>query len=267
MYLTICQGTCQSKHLYLVGRINCKEFRTGVSLVWEHNLVSIKWIYHGYHDFRALKIGNLKNAAFNSEIWEFWIISSTRTRVEKRIEIYFFRMKSSKWDHVLYQCFYLHNDIRIFWLQIPWLGCLRLLGPSCTPVLHTIIDIIMSTTIPRLVPPSSLLKTTSAKPIHSASSQTPPLKEDSYFGASIYTSPEHSDNYNSDEDDGRSDSTLEDECSEKLFGHPLERMPRIKSADHGFQYEQDLNSLLLTSRSFKSESVISTTSDASYGAM
>ncbi|KAF8807370.1 hypothetical protein BYT27DRAFT_7255987 [Phlegmacium glaucopus] len=112
------------------------------------------------------------------------------------------------------------------------------------------------------------LKTTSAKPILSASS---PLREGSFFGASIYTSPEHSDNDNSDTDGGYSDSTLEDEYPEKFFGHPLERMPRIKGADHGFHYEQDLNYLLLTSRSSrsssKSESVISSTSGTSYDAI
>jgi hypothetical protein len=103
-----------------------------------------------------------------------------------------------------------------------------------------------------------------AKPIHS------PLGKDSYFGAGLYASPLHSDSDDSDSDDGRSDSTLEDEPS-KVFGHPLERMPRIASADHGFYYEQDLNTLLFASRSSRSssrsDSVISSTSGASYDTM
>ena len=116
----------------------------------------------------------------------------------------------------------------------------------------------------------SLRASSSAKTIHSQTSPSP-LGKESYFGASvIYASPAHSDNDDSDSDDGRSDSTLEDE-SLMLFGHPLERMPRTTSADHGFHYEQDLNSLLFASRSSrsssKSDSVISTTSGASYDAM
>lgn len=118
-------------------------------------------------------------------------------------------------------------------------------------------------------PSSSLRASSPTKTIHSHTSPVP-LEKDSYFGASICASPAHSDNEDSDSDDGRSDSTLEDE-SLMLFGHPLERMPRTTSADHGFYYEQDLNSLLFASRSSrsssKSNSVISTTSGASYDAM
>ena len=127
-------------------------------------------------------------------------------------------------------------------------------------------------TIPssQLLPLSSSLRaSSSAKTIHSQTSPAP-LGKDSYFGASVFASPAHSDNDDSDSDDGRSDSTLEDE-SLMLFGHPLERMPRTTSADHGSHYEQDLKSLLFASRSSrsssKSESVISTTSGASYDAM
>ena len=127
-------------------------------------------------------------------------------------------------------------------------------------------------TIPssQLLPLSSSLRaSSSAKTIHSQTSPAP-LGKDSYFGASVFASPAHSDNDDSDSDDGRSDSTLEDE-SLMLFGHPLERMPRTTSADHGSHYEQNLKSLLFASRSSrsssKSESVISTTSGASYDAM
>ena len=117
--------------------------------------------------------------------------------------------------------------------------------------------------------PSSPLKTSySAKTI----SQTPmsPLREDCYFGVGVYASPEHSDDDDSDSD-GRSDSTLED-ASPMLFGYPLERMPRLSGVHwHSFQYKQDLNSLLLASRSSRSssisDSVISTTSGASYDTM
>ena len=126
------------------------------------------------------------------------------------------------------------------------------------------------TTIPNISSPflpSSLPKTpSSAKIVHFTRTSPEP---DSYFGVDIYTSPEHSDDDHSDSssDDGHSDSTLE-ECSAELFGHPLERMPRIMSADHGFHHEQDLNSLILACRSSRcaslSESIVSTTSGTSY---
>ena len=128
------------------------------------------------------------------------------------------------------------------------------------------------TTIPssQLLPLSSTLRaSSSAKAIHSQTSPAP-LGRNSYFGASVYASPVHSDHDDSDSDDGCSDSTQEDE-SLMLFGHLLERMPRTMSADHGVHYEQDLNSLLFASRSSrsssKSNSVISSTSGASYDAM
>ena len=121
----------------------------------------------------------------------------------------------------------------------------------------------------QLLPLSLSPRTSSStKSIHSQTSQA--LGKDSYFGASVCASPVHSDNDDSDSDDGLSDSTLEDE-SLTHFGHPLERMPRTTSADHGLHYEQDLNSLLFASRSSrsssKSNSVISSTSGASYDAM
>jgi secreted trypsin-like serine protease len=119
--------------------------------------------------------------------------------------------------------------------------------------------------------PSPLKVSSSAKTILASSpTSLVPLGRDSYLGVGIYGSPEHSDDDDSDSVSGHSDSTLEDE-SFMLFGHPLERMPRLKSADHGPHYEQDLNLLLLASRSSrsssKSDSVISTTSGASYDAM
>lgn len=120
----------------------------------------------------------------------------------------------------------------------------------------------------QLIPPSSLRVSSSANTIHQTSPAT--LNKDSYFGASVYASPTHSDHDDSDSDDGHSDSTLEDE-STMLFGHPLERMPRTTSADHGFHYDQDLNSLLFADRasrnSSKPNSVLSTTSEAPYDAM
>lgn len=120
----------------------------------------------------------------------------------------------------------------------------------------------------QLIPSSSLRVSSSANTIHQTSAAT--LNKDSYFGASVYASPAHSDHDDSDSDDGHSDSTLEDE-STMLFGHPLERMPRTTSADHGFHYDQDLNSLLFADRasrnSSKSNSVLSTTSEAPYDAM
>ena len=116
---------------------------------------------------------------------------------------------------------------------------------------------------------SSLRASPSAKTIHSQTSPAP-LGNGSYFGASVYASPALSDNDDSDTDDGHSDSTLEDE-SLTLFGHPLERMPRTTSTDHGFHYEEDLNTLLFSSRSScsssRSDSVMSSTSRASHDPM
>jgi hypothetical protein len=118
----------------------------------------------------------------------------------------------------------------------------------------------------QVIPPSSLRVSSFANTIHQTSPATLDSK-DNYFGAIVYASPAHSDHDDSDSDDGHSDSTLEDE-SLMLFGHPLKRMPRTTSADHGFHYEQDLNSLLFASRSSrspsKSYSVLSTTSEVSY---
>ena len=127
----------------------------------------------------------------------------------------------------------------------------------------------MSTTIcdtfSQFLPSSWLDTSSSAKTIHVASS--PKGEDTSYFGVGSYGSPEHSDDDDLEYDSGRSDSTLEDE-SLMLFGHPLERMPRLTSVDHGFHYEQDLNLLLLDSRgSSQSNSVISTASGASYDSM
>lgn len=140
-----------------------------------------------------------------------------------------------------------------------------------TPILHFYMSTDHTTvSSTQLLPLSSSLRTSSsAKTIHCHTSPAP-LGNDSYFGANIYTSPTHSDNDDSDSDDGRSDSTLEDE-SLMLFGHPLERMTRTTSADHGFHYEQDLNSLLFASRSSRSssrsDSVISSSGASSYNAM
>jgi hypothetical protein len=152
----------------------------------------------------------------------------------------------------------------LFLSRTPWQSSLtRTLFCTSMSTDHTTIS------SSQLLPSSSLRASSPAKTIHS---QTSParLGKDSYFGGSVYASPAHSDSDDSDSDDGHSDSTLEDE-SLMHFGHPLERMPRTTSADHGFHYEQALNSLLLASRSSRSssnpDSVISTTSGASYGAM
>ncbi|KAF9040594.1 hypothetical protein BJ165DRAFT_1350507 [Panaeolus papilionaceus] len=54
----------------------------------------------------------------------------------------------------------------------------------------------------------------------------------------LYESPE--DDYMlhpSEEPDAHSDSTLEDDEAPADFGHPLQRMPRLKSADHGLVYD------------------------------
>lgn len=52
------------------------------------------------------------------------------------------------------------------------------------------------------------------------------------------------DNEDDDDDDSASvatDSTLEDIDGQLDFGHPLERMPRMNSADHGLDYEMSEN--------------------------
>lgn len=52
------------------------------------------------------------------------------------------------------------------------------------------------------------------------------------------------DNEEDDDEDSASvatDSTLEDVDGDLDFGHPLERMPRMNSADHGLDYEMSEN--------------------------
>lgn len=77
--------------------------------------------------------------------------------------------------------------------------------------------------------------------------------QDSYFGNIIYESPPHSpvespvdsDSEESElgsvEDDAQTDSTLDDVEDHSDFGHPLERIPRVRSADHGLQYDSGEN--------------------------
>lgn len=63
----------------------------------------------------------------------------------------------------------------------------------------------------------------------------------------IYDSPDS--DSDGDEEDPRTDSTLDDpeEFENTEFGHPLQRMPRSKSADHGLNYDSDAEVNLLLS--------------------
>ncbi|CAA7265830.1 unnamed protein product [Cyclocybe aegerita] len=100
--------------------------------------------------------------------------------------------------------------------------------------------------------PESNLQLSSLPPI-STLSLLP--SKDNYFGEAVCDSPDGSEGHASDEetDDAsvHSDSTLEDEPGVPQFGHPLERMPRLKSADHGLHYsvDQQISALLKLARS------------------
>ncbi|KAF8905551.1 hypothetical protein CPB84DRAFT_1771703 [Gymnopilus junonius] len=63
----------------------------------------------------------------------------------------------------------------------------------------------------------------------------------------IYDSPESGSD--GDDDGSHTDSTLDDseEFENAGFGHPLQRMPRLKSADHGLGYDSDVEVQLLLS--------------------
>ena len=85
----------------------------------------------------------------------------------------------------------------------------------------------------------------------------------------IYDSPD-SDSGGEDDDGAGSDSTLDDpeELGISGFGHPLQRMPRVMSADHGLDYDSDseLNLLLssmsrVSSNPSRSQSVSSLNTD------
>ncbi|KAF4623570.1 hypothetical protein D9613_001778 [Agrocybe pediades] len=69
------------------------------------------------------------------------------------------------------------------------------------------------------------------------------LEGSSYFGDAVYDSPPLSESSDSEQGDGaHTDSTLDDPEEHSNFGHfghPLERMPRLRSADHGLNYDLD----------------------------
>lgn len=97
---------------------------------------------------------------------------------------------------------------------------------------------------------------------HSSEPTTPGPTKDSYFGNTVYESPPASDScdsessYNGDDDDAHTDSTLDDAGLHPEFGHPLQRMPRIRSADHGLNYDADAElKALLRSASLSQPSV------------
>ncbi|PPQ99610.1 hypothetical protein CVT24_005186 [Panaeolus cyanescens] len=79
----------------------------------------------------------------------------------------------------------------------------------------------------------------------SASPHTMPVN-----GYPLYDSPEEDMLHAQEEPDAHSDSTLEDEEAPSDFGHPLQRMPRLKSADHGLVYDpaRHIDMLLQLSR-------------------
>lgn len=84
---------------------------------------------------------------------------------------------------------------------------------------------------------------------------------DDYFGDVVYESPESDDcdsglQCTEDEDTG-TDSTLDDAEHHPEFGHPLQRMPRLKSADHGLGYDSDTAVKVLLNSSHSSQSSLS----------
>ncbi|KIM48234.1 hypothetical protein M413DRAFT_225673 [Hebeloma cylindrosporum] len=97
---------------------------------------------------------------------------------------------------------------------------------------------------------------TSSKAVTGSQPHDLKVSTDSYFGDAMYDSPVDSDTSDSDrdyldEDDGtHTDSTLDDKEGGIQFGHPLERMPRCKSADHGIQFttNESVDALLSISR-------------------
>jgi hypothetical protein len=97
----------------------------------------------------------------------------------------------------------------------------------------------------------------------------PKTSTDSYFGDAIYDSPVDSDTSDSDrdyldeDDDAHTDSTLDDKEGRIQFGHPLERMPRCKSADHGIQFNANESSRTTS----QSGSVTSLSSTMAYDSM
>lgn len=105
----------------------------------------------------------------------------------------------------------------------------------------------------------------------------PKTSTDSYFGDAIYDSPVDSDtdsdrDYLDEDDDAHTDSTLDDREGRIQFGHPLERMPRCKSADHGIQFNESVGALLNISRhssrtTSQSGSVTSLSSTMAYDSM
>lgn len=108
--------------------------------------------------------------------------------------------------------------------------------------------------------PLNSSSSSSLEPTHTSDPTTPETIKDSYFGNAVYESPPASDSCNSEssydgnDDDAHTDSTLDDTGGNAEFGHPLQRMPRIRSADHGLHYDSDaeLKALLKTVSSSQS---------------
>ena len=126
-------------------------------------------------------------------------------------------------------------------------------------------------------PPMSSSKT---EAVRGSLPHDPKTSTDSYFGDAIYDSPVDSGTSDSDrdyldeDDDAHTDSTLDDKEGHIQFGHPLERMPRCKSADHGIQFNanESVGVLLNISRhssrtTSQSGSVTSLSSTMAYDSM
>jgi len=118
---------------------------------------------------------------------------------------------------------------------------------------------------------SSNLHIDAQEPSHRSHSDIPAtdhsLEGSSYFGDNdTYESPPLSETSDSEQgDDALTDSTIDDPEERIEFGHPLERMPRLRSADHGLNYDMDgeVDMLLKTatlSSTFPSRSSSSTSS-------
>ncbi|KAF9468749.1 hypothetical protein BDZ94DRAFT_1246188 [Collybia nuda] len=98
-------------------------------------------------------------------------------------------------------------------------------------------------------PPPSVPQSPPLSPPHNATSHL-----DLYFGGEVFHSPENSDS----DDSSGSDTTLEDIDSYTRFGHPLQRMFRLRTTDdEGMPYRNQLSSSSYSSSSTSSSSITS----------
>ncbi|KDR84956.1 hypothetical protein GALMADRAFT_204580 [Galerina marginata CBS 339.88] len=88
----------------------------------------------------------------------------------------------------------------------------------------------------------------SPEPPHELITSSP--SNQGYFGHLVFESSDSGFDCDDEDAGAQTDSTLDDaeDLGGAQFGHPLERIPRVKSADHGLNYDSDaeVNALLRT---------------------